>query len=97
MDELKNLTLKAPITTAADDNFDLIFFFHFVFHRKLVSTFHVNPLPRNVKTCFLFSFFFSFFVFQRKQVLVFHVNHLPGKTYFLRKIIKEKMLQCSLL
>ena len=36
------LTLKAPITTKADDNFD---FFFFIFRRKHVLTFHVNRLP----------------------------------------------------
>ena len=36
------LTLKAPITTAADNNFLLLFFF--IFQRKQVLTFHVNRL-----------------------------------------------------
>ena len=49
------LTLKAPITTAADDNFFLILFY---FQRKQVLTVHVNCLFGrlfiwNVKTCFL--------------------------------------------
>ena len=35
-----SLTLKAPITTKADDNFDFFFFF-----QKKVLTCHVNRLP----------------------------------------------------
>ena len=38
-----NLTLKAPVTTAADDScFFLIFF---ILQRKQILTFHVNCLP----------------------------------------------------
>ena len=45
-----NVTLNAPITTAADTVY--------YFQRKQVLTFHVNHLPsrgiaENVKTCFL--------------------------------------------
>ena len=49
------LTLNAPVTTAADNNF---LFFIFFFQRKQVWTFHVNHLLSrwftwNIKTCFL--------------------------------------------
>ena len=41
-------TLKAPITTAADDSLEYIFivffFFFFCFQRKKILIFHVNPL-----------------------------------------------------
>ena len=50
--QLHLLTLKAPITTKADNNFD----FFFIFWRKQVLTFHVNHLPSRqftIKTCFL--------------------------------------------
>ena len=44
------LTLKAPITTAAENSFTFIYFFS----ENKVLTFHVNHLPsRNVKTYFL--------------------------------------------
>ena len=38
------LTLKAPITTAADNNFFFSFYFFFNFLRKQVLTFHMNHL-----------------------------------------------------
>ena len=52
-----SLTLKAPITTAADDIHKDLYFF-IVFQRKLDLIFHVNPLPsrgftRNIKSYFL--------------------------------------------
>ena len=37
----KELTLKAPFTTAADGSFFFLLFF-FIFQRKQVLTFHVN-------------------------------------------------------
>ena len=52
-----DLTLKAPITTAADDILKYCFFF-LIFQRKQFLIFHVNRLPSrrftwNIKTCFL--------------------------------------------
>ena len=44
------LTLKAPITTAADDKFFYLFFF--IFQRKQVLTFHVNHLLEISKRVF---------------------------------------------
>ena len=61
---LQVLTLNAPITTAADDNFFLFIFFYFsektsldisceiiclIFQRKQVLTLHVNCLPIHLK------------------------------------------------
>ena len=52
---LTSLTLKAPITTAADD---ILKYFFFIFQRKQVLIFHVNRLlgrrfTWSIKTCFL--------------------------------------------
>ena len=49
------LTLKVPITTAADD---ILNFFFLIIQRKQVLVFHVNCVPSrhftwNIKTCFL--------------------------------------------
>ena len=42
------LTLKAPITTAADN----VLIFFLIFQRKKVLTFHVNRLPMNRQDLF---------------------------------------------
>ena len=39
-----NLTLKVPNKIAADDTFIFVFFFAFIFRRKIGLMFHVNPL-----------------------------------------------------